>query len=177
MCVYGLDTGQSFPGPDEGNKVLRDRISEHLAQIGRVPWIIGGDWNVEPGTFTLEKYCGKAAFVAPITHTYSRDGTTSKLDWFLVCPELSNSAQALVNNDTHIQGHSPVRITIGGKLSEDMGSRIKRPTDFQGITRKEAKNNMPTDGKYKLVGETINDKWTHWNEASEEYLAQKEGKT
>ncbi len=36
---------------------------------------------------------------------------------------------------------------------------------------------MPTDGKYKLKGETINDKWTHWNEASEEYLAQKEGKT
>eukprot|EP00972_Heterocapsa_arctica_P094895 13993949-Heterocapsa_arctica.AAC.1 len=58
-----------------------------------------------------------------------------------------------------------------------MGSRIKRPMDFQGITRKEAKNNMPTDGKFKLKGKDIHEKWRLWNEASEEYLAQKEGKT
>eukprot|EP00972_Heterocapsa_arctica_P006608 966076-Heterocapsa_arctica.AAC.1 len=57
-----------------------------------------------------------------------------------------------------------------------MGSRIKRPMDFQGFTRKEAKNNMPTDGKSKLKGRDINEKWRLWNEASEEY-AQKEGKT
>ena len=48
--------------------------------------------------------------------------------------------------------------------------------DFQGLTRKEAKNNMPTDGKYKLKGVTINEKWAHWNEASEEYLAPKRRK-
>eukprot|EP00972_Heterocapsa_arctica_P086325 12724817-Heterocapsa_arctica.AAC.1 len=84
------------------------------------------DWNLEPGTFTLENTNAKAAYVEPGSHTYSRDGTTSKLDWFLVCPELAILAEAVANNDTHIQGHSPVRITIGGKLSEDMGSRIKR---------------------------------------------------
>eukprot|EP00972_Heterocapsa_arctica_P047274 6974173-Heterocapsa_arctica.AAC.1 len=60
MCVYRLDSGQNNPGPEEGNKVLRARISEHLAKIGRVPWIIGGDWNLEPGTFTLENTNGKA---------------------------------------------------------------------------------------------------------------------
>eukprot|EP00972_Heterocapsa_arctica_P037691 5547010-Heterocapsa_arctica.AAC.1 len=58
-----------------------------------------------------------------------------------------------------------------------MGSRIKRPMDFQSMTRKEAKNNMPTDGSFKLKGGNINEKWRHWNEASEEYLAQKEGQT
>eukprot|EP00972_Heterocapsa_arctica_P032922 4843929-Heterocapsa_arctica.AAC.1 len=68
-------------------------------------------------------------------------------------------------------------MTIGGKLSEDMGSEIKRPMDFQGMTRKEAKHNMPTDGKFKLTCKDINEKWRLWNEASEEYLAQKEGKT
>eukprot|EP00972_Heterocapsa_arctica_P008118 1187280-Heterocapsa_arctica.AAC.1 len=68
-------------------------------------------------------------------------------------------------------------MTIGGKLSEDMGSIIKRPMHFQGITRKEAKNNMPTDGKFKFKGKDIDEKWRLWNEASEEYLAQKEGKT
>eukprot|EP00972_Heterocapsa_arctica_P049802 7327481-Heterocapsa_arctica.AAC.1 len=58
-----------------------------------------------------------------------------------------------------------------------MGSRIKRPMDFQGMTRKEAKLNMPTDGTFTLTGENINQQWTHWNESSEEYLAQKEGQT
>eukprot|EP00972_Heterocapsa_arctica_P008191 1198943-Heterocapsa_arctica.AAC.1 len=58
-----------------------------------------------------------------------------------------------------------------------MGSRIKRPMDFQGMTRKEAKHSMPTDGTFKFKGGTINEQWIHWNEASEEYLAQKERKT
>eukprot|EP00972_Heterocapsa_arctica_P064252 9482928-Heterocapsa_arctica.AAC.1 len=58
-----------------------------------------------------------------------------------------------------------------------MGSRIKRPVDFQGIARKEAKHEMPTDGTFTMKGASLNQKWKHWNEASEEYLAQKEGKT
>eukprot|EP00972_Heterocapsa_arctica_P065059 9603766-Heterocapsa_arctica.AAC.1 len=48
--------------------------------------------------------------------------------------------------------------------------------DFQGITRKEAKHYMPTDGTFTLEGANLNQKWKRWNEASEEYLAQKEGK-
>eukprot|EP00972_Heterocapsa_arctica_P102507 15106298-Heterocapsa_arctica.AAC.1 len=58
-----------------------------------------------------------------------------------------------------------------------MGSRIKRPMDFQGMIRKETKYNMPTDGTFTLTGDNINQKWTHWNESSEAYLAQKEGTT
>eukprot|EP00972_Heterocapsa_arctica_P057603 8498424-Heterocapsa_arctica.AAC.1 len=80
MCIYGLDTGQTNLGPEEGNNVLRARIYEHLANIGRVPWIICGDWNLEPGTFTLENKNTKAAYVDPGPHTFSRDGVTSKLD-------------------------------------------------------------------------------------------------
>eukprot|EP00972_Heterocapsa_arctica_P085876 12655454-Heterocapsa_arctica.AAC.1 len=38
ICIYGLDTGQTNTTPEEGNKVLRSRISEHLAKIGRAPW-------------------------------------------------------------------------------------------------------------------------------------------
>eukprot|EP00972_Heterocapsa_arctica_P065232 9630788-Heterocapsa_arctica.AAC.1 len=58
-----------------------------------------------------------------------------------------------------------------------MGSIIKRPMDFQGMIKKEAKNNMLTDGKFKLEGKDIDEQWKLWNEASEDYLAQKEGKT
>eukprot|EP00972_Heterocapsa_arctica_P092912 13704071-Heterocapsa_arctica.AAC.1 len=83
----------------------------------------------------------------------------------------------MVNNDTHISGHSPVRLNVGGKLSGDMGSRIKRPVDFQSITREEARTSSPTEGTFSMKGNCLNQQWKHWNESSEEYLAQKEGKT
>eukprot|EP00972_Heterocapsa_arctica_P057927 8546907-Heterocapsa_arctica.AAC.1 len=78
----------------------------------------------------------------------------------------------MVNNDTHISGHSPGRLNIGGQLSDDMGSRIKRPVDFQGIDRKEARANSPAEGKFEMKGTSLNQKWKHWNEPSEEFLAQ-----
>eukprot|EP00972_Heterocapsa_arctica_P008777 1287443-Heterocapsa_arctica.AAC.1 len=81
----------------------------------------------------------------------------------MVCPALAISAEAMVNNDTHISGRSPVILTIGGKLSEDMGSRIKRPVYFQGIARKEARLNNPTEGTYVMQGKCLNQKWKHWN--------------
>eukprot|EP00972_Heterocapsa_arctica_P016576 2446387-Heterocapsa_arctica.AAC.1 len=67
----------------------------------------------------------------------------------------------MVNNDTHISGHSPVILNIGGKLNEDMGSRIKIPVDFQGITRKEARLNSPSEGTYVMQGKCLNQKWKH----------------
>eukprot|EP00972_Heterocapsa_arctica_P090957 13419869-Heterocapsa_arctica.AAC.1 len=69
----------------------------------------------------------------------------------------------MVNNDTHISGHSPVRLNIGGKLSEDMGSRIKRPVYSQGITRTKARVNSPIGGTYVMQGKRLNHKWKHWN--------------
>eukprot|EP00972_Heterocapsa_arctica_P030505 4491521-Heterocapsa_arctica.AAC.1 len=57
-----------------------------------------------------------------------------------------------------------------------MGSRIKRPMDFQGITWKEAKHNMHTDGTFTLEGANLNQKWKHWNEASEESLHKRKEK-
>ncbi len=132
---------------------------------------------MEPATFTLANNNAKAAYVDPGSHTYSRDGVTSKLDWFLVCPELAISAEAMVNTGTHISGHSPVRLNVGGKLCEDMGSRINRSVDFQGITRKEARTSSPTEGTFIMKGNCLNQKWKHWNESAEEYLAQKEGTT
>eukprot|EP00972_Heterocapsa_arctica_P077982 11498935-Heterocapsa_arctica.AAC.1 len=52
MSVYGLDTGQKKCG--RGNKVLRGRIARHLAVIGRAPWVVDGNWNLQPGEFTIE---------------------------------------------------------------------------------------------------------------------------
>eukprot|EP00972_Heterocapsa_arctica_P048063 7088377-Heterocapsa_arctica.AAC.1 len=83
----------------------------------------------------------------------------------------------MVNNDTHISGHSPVILNIGGKLSEEMGSRIKILVDVRGIARKDARMSSPTKGKYVMKGKSLNQTWKHWNESSEDFLAQIEGKT
>eukprot|EP00972_Heterocapsa_arctica_P016091 2371735-Heterocapsa_arctica.AAC.1 len=58
-----------------------------------------------------------------------------------------------------------------------MGSRIKRPVDFQGTTRKEAKNEMPTDGTFTMKGNNINQEWKHWNESSEKRLSRMKNTT
>ncbi len=41
----------------------------------------------------------------------------------------------------------------------------------------ETTHEMPTDGTFTMKGNNLNQIWKHWNESSEEYLAQKEGKT
>eukprot|EP00972_Heterocapsa_arctica_P079583 11727474-Heterocapsa_arctica.AAC.1 len=52
MSIYGHDVGQN--DPEEGNKVLRERVGRHLSAIGRVPWVVGGDLNLQPGEFTIK---------------------------------------------------------------------------------------------------------------------------
>ena len=47
--VYGAHQGH--PARAEENHKLFTELQEHLAAIGRVPWVIGGDWNMEPQEF------------------------------------------------------------------------------------------------------------------------------
>ena len=37
---------------DEHNHKVQGNVQEQLQGLGRVPWIIGGDWNQEPGKVT-----------------------------------------------------------------------------------------------------------------------------
>eukprot|EP00972_Heterocapsa_arctica_P096272 14204010-Heterocapsa_arctica.AAC.1 len=60
MSIYGHDTGQT--NNEDGNQVLRGRVGRHLAAIGRVPWVVGGDWNLQPGEFTIEGASCTAAY-------------------------------------------------------------------------------------------------------------------
>eukprot|EP00972_Heterocapsa_arctica_P019263 2842727-Heterocapsa_arctica.AAC.1 len=89
---------------------MRGRAGRHLAAIGRVPWVGGGDWNLPPGAFAIEGASCTAG--------------------------LANGAESKVEGDIAIVKHSPVRLKVGGKLSEDMGVKMKRPKAFQGMTRK-----------------------------------------
>eukprot|EP00972_Heterocapsa_arctica_P096568 14247380-Heterocapsa_arctica.AAC.1 len=53
FSVYGFDNGQNNKQGQShygrGNITIRDIICRYITQLGRVPWIIGGDWNMAPG--------------------------------------------------------------------------------------------------------------------------------
>eukprot|EP00972_Heterocapsa_arctica_P014454 2126209-Heterocapsa_arctica.AAC.1 len=59
-------------------------------QLGRVPWIIGGDWNMTLGTCVLEGMNNSAAYLDPIDAPCSTGNT---LYWFMVSGGLAIAAE------------------------------------------------------------------------------------
>eukprot|EP00972_Heterocapsa_arctica_P011040 1617691-Heterocapsa_arctica.AAC.1 len=85
----------------------------------------------------------------------------------MVSGGLALSAGTKVDPDTPIYAHYPVRLRVGGTLSEDMGQRIRRPMAFQGLTKKEARTgNIPG----------VDENWIRWNQESETYFSHQEDK-
>eukprot|EP00972_Heterocapsa_arctica_P109501 16122544-Heterocapsa_arctica.AAC.1 len=103
-----------------------------------------------------------AAYLDPIEATCTTGNT---LDWFMVSGGL---AQLL--------SHYPVQLNIGGKLSEDLGVRIRTPTAFIGITKKEAKKSIIPEGDFKTKDGTIDENWIRWNQEAETYICHQEDK-
>eukprot|EP00972_Heterocapsa_arctica_P096436 14227076-Heterocapsa_arctica.AAC.2 len=122
MSIYGHDSGQN--ANEEGHQILRGRVGRHLAAIGRVTWVVGGDSHLQPGEFTIEGASSTAAYVEPRAPTCI---TGSTIDWFMVSTGFANGADSKVESDAAVDKHKPVRFKVGGKLSEDMGLRIRRP--------------------------------------------------
>eukprot|EP00972_Heterocapsa_arctica_P065144 9616663-Heterocapsa_arctica.AAC.1 len=54
FSIYGFDIGQTYQQGqnyyERGNISIGDRLGRFITQLGRVPWIIGRDWNMTPGT-------------------------------------------------------------------------------------------------------------------------------
>eukprot|EP00972_Heterocapsa_arctica_P052564 7733462-Heterocapsa_arctica.AAC.1 len=87
-----------------------------------------------PGTCVIEGMSNSAAYLDPMEATCSTGNT---LEWFMVSGGLAIAEETRADKDTQIYSHYPVQLKVGG--SEDMGVRIRRPSAFQGITKKEAK--------------------------------------
>ena len=47
LHIFGFDGQNNY---ERGNISIRDRLGKFITQLGRVPWVIGGDWNAQPGT-------------------------------------------------------------------------------------------------------------------------------
>eukprot|EP00972_Heterocapsa_arctica_P088172 13000773-Heterocapsa_arctica.AAC.1 len=86
------------------------------------------------------------------------------------------AAEIKVEHDTQICAHYPVRLKVGGSLSQDMGQRIKRPMAFQGLTRKEARTKDPPAGDCRTIEDTLYEARSRWNREPENYRAKLEDK-
>ena len=73
--LYGYDAGQEQR--ELKNRELHARAWETIQNLGRVPWVIGGDWNIEPAEAALPALTGGAALHPGAATT---DGC-STLDW------------------------------------------------------------------------------------------------
>eukprot|EP00972_Heterocapsa_arctica_P071139 10508902-Heterocapsa_arctica.AAC.1 len=101
-----------------------------------------------PGICVLEGTNCSASYLDPEEATCHTGNT---LDWFMVSAGLALSAETKADPDTPIYAHYPVRLRVGGILSEDMGQRIRRPMAFQGVTKKEARTGNIPEGDFATI--------------------------
>eukprot|EP00972_Heterocapsa_arctica_P003847 573020-Heterocapsa_arctica.AAC.1 len=84
FSIYGFDTGQKDKQGqsyyERGNISIRDRLGRYITQLGKAPWIIGGDWNMAPGVCIIEGMSNSAAYLDPVDATCHSGNT---LDWFM----------------------------------------------------------------------------------------------
>eukprot|EP00972_Heterocapsa_arctica_P011582 1696713-Heterocapsa_arctica.AAC.1 len=57
-----------------------------------------------------------------------------------------------------------------------MGVRIRRPSAFQGITKKEAKKGIIPEWDFQTKEGTLCEHWIRWNQEAETYLCHQEDK-
>eukprot|EP00972_Heterocapsa_arctica_P071278 10528127-Heterocapsa_arctica.AAC.1 len=57
-----------------------------------------------------------------------------------------------------------------------MGQRIRRPSAFQGLTKKEARTGNIPEGDFDTKESTLEVNWIRWNQESDTYLSHQEDK-
>ena len=112
--IYGYDSGKQ--NCDIHNRALHRRFGEEVCRIGRVPWIAGGDWNVEPDSINLGHYRG--VNIRTLGEPTTDSG--SNLDWFLT--KISES-----NEDKYqeIQRRLSIEETVDSNPSRSNGHAVR----------------------------------------------------
>ena len=156
VAVYGAHSLHQDREIENGK--MLDEIQEHLAVIGRVPWICAGDWNMEPTE--LEQIWSRAGSVKHTggpTHQFG-----GNLDWFLTSPGLQVSApkaQAIPGTD-----HVAIWTTLAGDQAATLGYRLVSPRGFNPSQLKEAK------AKLEGQADSVPDNWTTWTRKAENLI-------
>ena len=122
--------GHSGDGEGESNKRLIEFALGH-AMASQVPFILGGDWNIEAGPFEtiLHRFGNQVALLAPASPTCYTTGCASTLDMFVVHPRLTLVIPGLAMTDRahQIATHLPVRISIRTQVRDDRVLVLKTP--------------------------------------------------
>jgi hypothetical protein len=118
--VYAHDV--SYPNRNELNAQIYKEIQERVAKMGRIPWVVGGDFNQEPQEL-LPGWSKSSHIFAPSvpTRIFGR-----VIDWFMASPLLGSNLRANVVHGQGVHGHIPVILTIPTYRALDLGVSIKK---------------------------------------------------
>ena len=166
--VYGYDCGKEDAAGK--NRAFHRSISQEITRIGRVPWIMGGDWNITPAEIHLGNV-GGLTVLSPGTATAD---TGSELDWFITNMDYGVKKTPEILYDAGVTVHRPVIMEVPRSINGDLGSRLKRPRAFKGVLKSELKGFEPEPGPVVTLPGDHQDRWREWNEVAEKWLAEKE---
>jgi hypothetical protein len=153
--VYGWDRTQEA---EAQNDDLHDRVRADLAKAGRVPFVVGGDWNLEPDEVMHGwRAPGRVHGPGRPTNKFQRE-----VDWFLVSPALPGCA-AEVWPGFPVEDHVPISLKIPGLHEMDFGWRLLSPAAVPGDAT--ATGSVPAPATPPV------DTWEQWTEDAEEWLA------
>ena len=162
--LYRFDCKQE--GYLEKNEELQKSIGTDLQRLGRVPWVIGGDWNMEPeqiqGTWELGS---KVVRTHQMTHSHGQE-----LDWFLT-NRLTPIANVEQVQEQPFVGHHAIQMNLLKPKDWDLGKSLKQIKQVDtgtdnGTTYKDEhwdyKEGTDQDGR-----------WYQWTTQAEDWLLNK----
>ena len=111
--IYGFDSRQEDCLGK--NAALQEAIGKDLRGLGRAPWVIGGDWNMEPeqirGTW---EQGGEILRTGQHTHSHGKE-----LDWFLCSERLPIVGVHQVQEQPFV-GHHAIQMELQSSVAWDL---------------------------------------------------------
>jgi len=151
------------PNAHGTNFGIAQTLEEELRGEGRVPFVVGGDWNCEPSTGRCW-WGGPGRLVAPLEATTRFHKT---FDWFVVGAGL-RMATAAAKLEWVVEDHRAVLLEATGWQGNQLGQRQlpARPVD---LTLK------PGDIDYDAEDAARGDDYERWTEQADRWLVQAYG--
>ena len=111
-------------------------LQEHLAVLGRVPWVLGGDWNMQPDAFrSMWNRGGHVKHADTPTQQFG-----GNLDGFLTSELLVTGTPQV--HATPGTDHTAISITVSGNQHNTLGYRLVTPKGYTPAQLDQAKVNL-----------------------------------
>ena len=124
--VYGYTKSATA---DALNQELLELLAKEIAAT-RLPFILGGDWNVAPEVLQRTGFATRlrAVIASPAQATYVAGGAESVLDYFVISENLQPAIRDVrVVEGTGVRKHRPVELVLSGKARSDDVLMLAKP--------------------------------------------------